>query len=113
MEDIKGVFGMVYDALEKGRFEFAYRTVREIRQYINAAYEISDADYKFDLIQAMDEQLIQKVLPKIHGNRKEIGQLLDQLEKICMQEEINFKLSVKKIEQMKGKLASVQYASFI
>ena len=50
-------------------------------------------------------------MPKIHGNRKEIGELLDKLEKIC--NDNGFALSEKKIKQMKGKLDSVQYASFI
>ena len=58
-----------------------------------------------------DEQLVQKILPKIHGNRKEIGQLLDELETLCISN--NLKLSLEKIRQMKGKLATVQYASFI
>lgn len=113
MEDVQAVFDAIYEAVEKQGFEFAYRTVREIRQYISAAYEIADKNQKFDLLQAIDEQLLQKVLPKIHGNKKEIGKLLDELENICKQNDRNFGLSAKKIEQMKGKLANVQYASFI
>lgn len=109
------VFDKVYDAVKDQGFEFAYRTVREIRQYILAAYEISDDKEKFNLDQAIDEQILQKVLPKIHGNRKEIGKLLEDLEKICLDKSgnIRFKLSTEKIKQMKGKLDSVQYASFI
>ena len=111
MEDLKSTFSSVYEILEKRGFEFAYRTVREIRQYISAVYEL--ADQEFDLYKAIDEQLLQKVLPKIHGNRKEIGEMLDELERICKQEGKTLVLSAKKIEQMKGKLANVQYASFI
>lgn len=113
MESVKELFGLVYEGVEKQGFEFAYRTVREIRQYISAAYEISGSGHEFVLRQAIDEQLLQKVLPKIHGNKKEIGELLDTLEIICKREEMPLELSLKKIEQMKGKLASVQYASFI
>lgn len=113
MRDVQKFFGLVYDAVEKQGFEFAYRTVREIRQYINAAYEISGREQRFDLDRAIDEQLLQKVLPKIHGNKKEIGELLDELERTCRQNGMNLELSAKKVEQMKGKLAAVQYASFI
>lgn len=113
MKDVKSVFDLIYEAVEKQGFEFAYRTVREIRQYIAAAYEIADRDSEFDLHRAIDEQLLQKVLPKVHGNKKEIGELLDELESICNQNKRKLELSEKKIKQMKGKLAKVQYASFI
>lgn len=112
MQEVKNVFSSVYGALEENGFEFAYRTVKEIRQYISAAYEIAD-EKEFDLYRAVDEQLLQKVLPKIHGNKKEIGKLLDNLEDICNHAKNPLKLSCKKIKQMKGKLATVQYASFI
>ena len=111
MDKIRTVFDGVYDVVEKKDFEFAFRTVREIRQYIAAAYEISGKDEGFNLNKAIDEQILQKIMPKIHGNRKEIGELLDKLEKIC--NDNGFALSVKKIKQMEGKLDSVQYASFI
>lgn len=86
------------------------RTVKEIRQYISAAYELTD-NKEFNINQAIDEQLTQKVLPKIHGNQKEIGVLLDELRVLCQKNELL--LSGKKVEQMKGKLAKIQYASFI
>ena len=113
MEKVQQIFGDIYEVVEQKGFEFAYRTVREIRQYISAAYEIADKDSEFELYRAIDEQLLQKVLPKIHGNRKEIGELLDKLEHICKQTEKPLELSAQKIEQMKGKLATIQYASFI
>ncbi len=114
MNQIRDVFSKVYDVVAEKDFEFAFRTVREVLQYISAAYEISGKDKTFSFDQAIDEQILQKIMTKIHGNRKEIGALLDKMEKICKNEtEIRFVLSLKKIEQMKGKLDSVQYASFI
>lgn len=112
MDEVQDIFSKIYDAVEKNGFEFAYRTVKEIRQYISAAYEIGDRK-TFDLYRTIDEQLLQKILPKIHGNKKEIGKLLDELEEICNNTAKPLTLSCKKIEQMKGKLATVQYASFI
>lgn len=111
MEEVKALFEKVYRITEKCGYEFSYRTVKEIRQYISAAYEIAADREMFDLSQAEDEQILQKVLPKIHGNRKEIGELLDEMESLC--EENGLLLSREKIGQMKGKLAKVQYASFI
>lgn len=99
-------FGKLYDALEICGFEFAYRTVREVRRYVNAAHEFDVEGY--DLRRAIDEQIVQKILPKLHGSRREIGDLLDELTKLCDGE-----LSSAKIGQMKTRLKNVQYTSFI
>lgn len=107
--------GMYTDLQECG-FEFAYRTVKEIRQYIAAAYELKKED--FNLTKTVDEQIVQKILPKIYGDRKQIGELLNSLEEKCregvdsnLSEEMT--LSIKKIEQMKNRLDKYQYASFM
>ena len=111
LHDAQDLFRQVYKITEKYGYEFAYRTVKEIRQYIIASYEILEDKESFNLVAVEDEQLLQKILPKIHGNKKEIGQLLEELDMFC--EQNNLKLSQEKIKQMKGKLAKVQYASFI
>ena len=113
MTIVKTAFEVVYETTAEQGYEFAYRTVREIRQYISAAKELNEEGHTFDIYRPIDEQLLQKVLPKIHGNKKEIATLLDELEKICKNQQYNLEHSAKKIEQMKGRLASVQYASFI
>ena len=108
---VYALFGEVYSDTKREGYEFAYRTVKEIRQYIASAYEISPNKSEFNLTAAMDEQLIQKILPKIHGNKKMIGDLLHKLKELCRENDL--KLSFEKIEQMEGKLAKTQYASFI
>ena len=113
MAEVRNVFTAIYDITEKNGYEFAYRTVREIKQYISAACELSGQWADAEIYRAIDEQILQKVLPKIHGNRKEIGTMLDELEAVCKQNGKELELSRRKIEQMKGKLAAVQYASFI
>lgn len=110
IEYVEVLFSDIYEIVENNGFEFAYRTVKEIRNYIAAAYELAEKQ-EFNLNQVIDEQLLQKILPKIHGNKKEIGQMLDDLSGLC--DKYNLMLSRKKIEQMKGKLVKVQYASFI
>lgn len=110
LDYVEGVFSDIYEIVQKYDFEFAFRTVKEIRNYIAAAYELLEKT-EFNLNQIIDEQLLQKILPKIHGNKKEIGQMLEELTGLC--DKYSLLLSKKKIEQMKGKLAKVQYASFI
>lgn len=109
LDYVEGVFSDIYEIVQKYDFEFAFRTVKEIRNYIAAAYELLEKT-EFNLNQIIDEQLLQKILPKIHGNKKEIGQMLEELTGLC--DKYSLVLSKKKIEQMKGKLAKVQYASF-
>ena len=104
-------FSEIYSLLEEYGYEFAYRTVKEIRNYLSAAYELTNQKKDYCLEDVVDEQLLQKILPKIHGNRKEIGKMLDELDKYT--DEKSLKLSNKKIRQMKKKLETVQYASFI
>ena len=109
--ELQGIFSTLYDLLEKCGYEFSYRTVREIRQYISAAYELTSNANDFNLNSVLDEAIIQKILPKIHGSKREIGELLDELEQLCSDKKLE--LSLRKVQKMKGKLAKVQYASFI
>lgn len=110
LEEIKPILESFYKELEKCGFEFAYRTVKEIRLYAIAAYKTAEGD-KPTATEIADIQILQKILPKIHGNKKQIGNLLDDLEKLCTEQEL--KESGKKIQQMKDKLNRFQYASFI
>lgn len=89
-------------------FEFAYRTAKEIKQYMNAAFEL---DENTDVIQLVDEQLLQKIMPKIHGNRSQIQNLLSSLLNVCNKNGLNN--SKEKIESMQRQLQTNQFASFI
>jgi len=108
--EIQSILKKFYETLEKYGFEFAYRTVKEIRLYAIAAYETAN-ESKPSAHEIADIQILQKILPKIHGNKKQIGELLDKLDQLCETESLP--LSRKKIIQMKDKLNRFQYASFI
>lgn len=107
----QGLFSEVYDIISETGYEFAYRTIKEIRQYIAASYELLEDKNEFDMTKAEDEQILQKVLPKIHGSKKEIGEMLGKLKTIC--ENHSLENSKNKIVQMERKLAVGKYASFI
>jgi MoxR-like ATPase len=110
LEKVKLILDSFYVELEKCDFEFAYRTVKEIRLYAIATYETAEGETP-SATNIADVQILQKILPKIHGNRKQIGELLDNLQKIC--DEKNLPLCGEKIRQMKNRLERFQYASFI
>lgn len=108
---VKAILDILYDILEKAGFEFAYRTVKEISRYLIASFEL-EGGINFNLKRALDEQIVQKVLPKIHGNKKQIGNMLLKLnEELSKHSE--FKLSQTKVQSMIEKLDKFQYTSFI
>lgn len=115
LEQVRKFLDSIYEELLENGFEFSYRTAKEIRQYFAAAFELQKDD--FDLTRTMDEQIVQKILPKIYGDRKQIGELLNTLEEKCQkgigEESEEMTLSLKKIEQMKKRLDKYQYASFM
>ena len=106
------IFGKLYDILKTAGFEFAYRTTKEITLYYCAAHSLDPNVYTYKVI---DEQIVQKILPKIHGNKKQIGNLLYKLKDFLEtdSEEDEFLLSRAKIQAMIEKLEKFQYASFI
>ena len=107
--DLDGIFGNLYDILKPSGFEFAYRTTKEIVLYYCAVKSIND---ELTTLEIIDHQIVQKILPKIHGNKKQIGELLNKLKEFLSKYE-ELDLSQKKISSMIDKLEKYQYASFI
>ena len=112
LEKIKPVLESIYKILEKSGFEFAYRTAKEIRLYAIASYETCEDKSQFNINSVIDQQIVQKILPKIHGNKKQIGSMLVEL-KTELEKNNDFELSQEKVSSMIDKLEKYQYASFI
>ena len=112
LEKIKPVLESIYKILEKSGFEFAYRTAKEIRLYAIASYETCEDKSQFNINSVIDQQIVQKILPKIHGNKKQIGSMLVEL-KTELEKNEDFELSQAKVSSMIDKLEKYQYASFI
>lgn len=72
LDYVEGVFSDIYEIVQKYDFEFAFRTVKEIRNYIAAAYELLEKT-EFNLNQIIDEQLLQKYCLKFMVIRKKLG----------------------------------------
>lgn len=112
LEGVKPVLESVYKILEASGFEFAYRVAKEIRLYAFASYETCEDKSKFNINTVIDQQIVQKILPKIHGNKKQIGTMLTDLKNELSKYD-EFKLSQIKVSSMLDKLEKYQYASFI
>lgn len=68
--------------LKRGRFEFAFRTANEINAYLRVCRQLvtnksawESAGWKTDL----DDAILQKILPRLHGSRARVGNLVGAL----------------------------------
>ena len=76
----------VLEILQNGRFEFAFRTAKEVVAYLKVSCELA-ADkaaweagkWKSDL----DDEILQKILPKLSGSKRRIEALLVRLARYC------------------------------
>jgi len=85
-EAIKALKGF-FDELKKVNAEFGYRTATEIFRYIAQAKKNDDSEKKMTIDEIIDSAIIQKLLPKLHGSRKKLEPVLNQLWKQCFKKE--------------------------
>jgi len=113
--------------LQKHNLHFGYRVANELSRFVNLAQaEVVN----FDLDAAMDIQIIQKILPKLHGTRAKLegplGELIaffygqstpfseEQLQNALSSDSTaRFPRSARKIAQMLKQVTTQGYVSFI
>jgi len=89
--------------------EFAYRVIDEISKYV-AINTMMYGDDRKNFIKFMDEQINQKILPKLHGAKAQLKPKLDKLQKTLSDEK--FVLTNKKLNKMQVDIQK-GYASYI
>ncbi len=125
----------LFDILKSGRFEFAYRTAKEINIYLSVCRHLAEdtdgwdkSGWRHDL----DAQILQKLLPKLHGSVGRIGGLLATLANYCFsgkvatnqsmrledalkldEKDARFPESLVKLKAMIDTLKDEQFVSFI
>ena len=105
-EHYKVMIDELYLAMNRN---FSYRVIDEITKYIANNMMLFDNNKEDIWKKYLDEQIYQKILPKLHGNRAEIEPILNNIEKIINED---FVLTKSKINDMKtGALKG--YISFI
>jgi MoxR-like ATPase len=75
---VKRVFSIMADA----RMEFGFRTIREILAYHAADFALSKKE-DWNWQDVFDLQLLQKIMPKLHGSKRKIEGLLLRLAEFC------------------------------
>jgi hypothetical protein len=63
--------------------EFAFRTMAEVLRFLAVDFELTSDKAAWNWQASMDAQILQKVLPKLHGARRKIGSLLAALARYC------------------------------
>ena len=112
------------EILKKSNFDFGFRVINEIIRFMYVAwvYEGKPNDWK-NWNRYFDAQIKQKMLPKLHGSERAIGETLEDLFNACFLEdsgrtfyvETSYKYpqSAKKLKEMKEVLNKQRYVSFI
>jgi len=73
----------LFDLMQLRHQEFAFRTMAEIVRFLAVDYELTADDADWNHTPAMDAQILQKILPKLHGSKRKVGPLLAALAKYC------------------------------
>lgn len=106
--------------------EFGHRTFQEATRFASLLKLAGEGDP----LVALDLQISQKVLPRLHGSRRELGQLLNRLAGLCalgpdvtvpdgfdllaetLGEEVQLPVSYSKLRRMARRLADRHFVSF-
>ena len=80
-------------------YEFGFRTMKESTQYAKVVNAIAD----FNTDEVSDEQVVQKILPKLNGSKGKLEPILVGLLKLSSGETYNSTLKfIKEIESVRG-----------
>ena len=116
-------------ALKGSGFDFGFRVINEILRFMVVAWKYENSPMEWDNWERyFDAQIKQKVLPKLHGSEKAIGNVLTNLFNICLEDRNNnenpknfnitkencrYYTSALKLQNMSNVLSDQRYVSFI
>ena len=77
------VISDLFAVMQKCHQEFAFRTMSEILRFLAVDYELTADKENWKWADALDAQILQKILPKLHGSKRKLGALLAALATYC------------------------------
>jgi 5-methylcytosine-specific restriction protein B len=98
----------IFKKLEAAGAEFGFRTAKEISRFVVLHKEITGVNWSYK--DAFDAQLLQKLMPKLHGSSRKLNDVLSELEKFSEVHELS--MSLEKINRMKVRLVRDGFTSF-
>ena len=113
VKDMAYALESMFKIMNEMNLPFGYRTIDEIVRFLYVAWIYKEKGVFENWETYLDAQIIQKILPKIHGNRS-ISKPLKNLKESCVNKEKNyrFKRSEYKLQRMINVLDSQNYVSF-
>lgn len=115
--------------LKKINFDFGFRVINEILRFMFVSWRYEDSPQNWENWERyFDAQVKQKILPKLHGSQKAIGQTINELFNVCLIERKNnadarlvdltkddcrYHTSAVKLQNMAKILSNQRYVSFI
>ena len=98
------------EILKEANFDFGFRVINEITHFMAVAYKYENKPENWtNWKRYFDAQIKQKMLPKLHGSQKLIGETLDKLLVACE----DYPTSKAKIIEIQNVLDKQRYVSFI
>jgi hypothetical protein len=73
----------LFAILHHARLEFAFRTLAEVMRYLRVDFALSARRSDWQWQRCLDAQILQKILPKLHGSRRRLEGILIALATYC------------------------------
>jgi len=98
--ELKARLAEVFAELAKIGAEFGFRTAYEITRFTYFHEKLTGEGWQFN--DALDAQVLQKLMPKLHGSQRRLEPVLKALEEFCTAHQCN--ASLEKIKRMQDRL---------
>lgn len=98
----------IFSPLAEVGAEFGFRTAKEIARFVAIHRELSGDDWNY--VDALDAQVVQKLMPKLHGSARKLDAVLKALHKFATEK--NLPLTKEKVERMQERLKRDGFTSF-
>lgn len=98
----------LFEPLAEVGAEFGYRSAKEIARFVAIHRELSGEDWNYK--DALDAQVMQKLMPKLHGSARKLSGVLETLKKFA--DEHQLPLTQNKVERMQKRLKDEGFTSF-
>jgi hypothetical protein len=98
----------VFESLSGIGAEFGFRTAKEIARFLVIHKELSGDDWQY--VDALDAQVLQKLMPKLHGSARKLEGVLIALEAFAKNRDLP--QTLEKIGRMKDRLTRDGFTSF-
>jgi 5-methylcytosine-specific restriction protein B len=83
LDEVQAALKDVFQIMEAERLEFGFRTVNEILRYLRVDYAVAGSPDEWNWRLVFDDQILQKILPKLNGSKRRLEGLLAKLAWYC------------------------------